>query len=667
MPPTIDLPKDGTTLARIINSHQRSEQITHGYRMMLWEMARWYLSGYRRFTVLDPINNAVQSQFMDVDGNLEYIDHSLTAALNQNAGRISSLDLRPSIARQDTNLEALRQRAVAQIIADKLVGAGPAVDRAKALYAYYLVSLGCCGLHADVMDHPTLGITGDLEVVHPREMYAFPRMHGDLAKERGLIRRHTVPLTWLKDRFGPSVTRRIQSMAVYNVRSDDFYAENYRANLPHTVPDIGTAGAVLDKEVMQVAHINQVWIHGPQDTCARYFITSGDVTFHDEDFEGRDVYCPIAFDRYMNNHTFYGVGLFDILFAVSRTAEKLVKWLVNNVTKAERYGVLLLPQGMVNERKALKNTGDEMKILHWEPDAALPNVPNPIHIQPHSSGDFPGKVAAYLDNIKRTLNPQRDLIEQKGRVDSASGLQFLDEQINKASTTAAQAVDRTWSHVYKGMVQKGAGMLSVSRRPIPVTRLTLDLAGAVIDPKAQTVSFADNPIPDLSNLLFTVKEIAPKSTVAQKQAALQMLMVKDGTGRPLVDIDAFKIYAFEQGLDVEAWLEDDRNAYLAVVYDALILFGDGVTPGGPITPTPYSASPTLQLRVLKGFMASPQFRQASKDVQDAFADYVDVLRTWLGNVLPMGVPNPDDALALMPTMNGAAPTAPSPTPAPVGG
>jgi len=650
---SIQLPRDPTTIARIIESHHVSELTQNSYRFMLWEVARWYMQGHRRFSLLDPQGRVVRSHEMDVDGNLEYVDQSLAVAINQNAGRISSLDLRPAVARQDTNLEALRQRAVAQIIADKLVGAGD--KKTKALFAYYFTCLGSCGLQADTLDHPSLGIVGDLEVVHPREVFAFPRLHGDVSKERGLMRRHTVPLSWLKDKFGTTVTRRRDKMAIYRVRAEDYYSDNYRGNLPQTSFDGSTVTPADTDDTVEVAHINQLWIHGPQDTCARYVVSSGDAVIDDRDFTGRDIYCPFAFDRYMNNHSFYGLGLFDILFATSRSAEKMVKWLVNNVVKSERYGMLLLPQGTLNERKTLKNNGDEMKTFFYEPDAALPSVPNPLQIQPYNSGDFPGKVAAYLDNVKRQLNPQRDLIEEKGRVDSATGLQFLDEQINKAITTPSQGVERIWSRVYKGMIQAGAGKMVVSTRPIQVSRLTLDLAGAVIDPKTQTVSFADNPIPDLSQLEITVREIAPRSTLAQKQAAVSMLSLKDFMGKGITDATSFKIYLFEQGLDVEAWMKDDQNAYQSIVHDALILFGDGQTPG-LITPSPYAASPDLQLRVLTAFMKSPQFRMASIEVQNSFSDYVDVLRSWMGNVLPLGVPNPDDAMALgqppMPMMNG---------------
>ncbi len=656
---SLQLPKDPTTVARIIESHHATELVQHAYRFMFWEVARWYMQGHRRFSLLDPQGRIVRSHEMDADGNLEYVDQSLAVAINQNAGRISSLDLRPSVARQDTNLEALRQRAVTQIIADKLAGGGD--KRAKSLFAYYFTCLGSCGMQADTLDHPTLGIIGDIEVVHPREVFAFPRLHGDLSKERGLMRRHTVPMSWLKDKFGSVVTRRRDKMAIYRVRVEDYYADNYRGNLPHTAYGTGTTTPTDIDDTIEVAHINQLWIHGPQDTCARYVVSCGDAVIDDRDFTGRDVYCPFSFDRYMNNHDFYGLGLFDILFATSRSAEKMVKWLVNNVVKSERYGMLLLPQGTLNERKALKNNGAEMKTFFYEPDAALASTPTPLQIQPYNTGDFPGKVAAYLDNVKRQLNPQRDLIEEKGRVDSATGLQFLDEQINKAITVPSQGVERIWSKMYKGMIQAGAGKMVVSQRPIQVSRLTLDLAGAVIDPKNQTVSFVENPIPDLSQLEITVREIAPKSTLAQKQAAVSMLTLKDFMGKGITDATSFKIYLFEQGLDIEAWMNDDRNAYQSIVHDALILFGDGQTPG-LITPSPYAASPELQLRVLTAFMKSPQFRMASVEVQNSFSDYVDVLRSWMGNVLPMGIPNPDDAMALgaPPMMNQTPSQPPSP-------
>jgi hypothetical protein len=343
---------------------------------------------------------------------------------------------------------------------------------------------------------------------------------------------------------------------------------------------------------------------------------------------------------------------------MSRQNELLLKSVINNVRDSDRYGVTVIPQGEFDEKPMLRDVGRGLRILPWRPDPMSEHF-RPFHVAPFNSGDFPGKVSNMMMGYLRELSPIGDLAAEKGRVDSAQGLSFLDERLNQAMTRPSFGIRQCFSDAYRGVgVQLTRGLAS-SPRAIPVGRLTLDLAGAVIDPRTSSVSFTSNPIPDLSRLSFSVNEVNPRSSSARKGEALDLLE------KGITDPQAFTIFAITEGIDFAMWMEEDKAAVETVIRDVLTVFGDGESPG-EVTLSPYCVKPDVQLRILSSFMARPVFRLASVEVQDALADYRDALLQLSGRVLPEAVPNPDDAAMLSqmaPAMGGMAPSSPPQGPA----
>jgi hypothetical protein len=259
----------------------------------------------------------------------------------------------------------------------------------------------------------------------------------------------------------------------------------------------------------------------------------------------------------------------------------------------------------------------------------------PMVIQPFNAGEVPGKVAQFAKSVADGLSPVQDLLAEKGRVDSASGLQFLDEQINKAMTNPTSGVQTAFGTMYRSVVAKAAGQMLVSRRALPVNKLTTELAGAVIDPDNGTVSFEQNPLPNFSQIAFTVRDTAPKSEVVRKQEAMGMLSAG------MTDPDGVKLFMMKEGIDVAMWMEEEKSAYESVVRNILLLFGDGTTTQ-QIVLTPHTSRPDIQIRVLSAFMSNPIMGVASPAVQDAFKAYREALIGFMGQTLPAMVPNPDD-------------------------
>jgi len=637
----VNLPKDPRTLGKIIDAHVSREMLKLTYRRTLWLLAWYYLNGFRRFDVFDPRTGRITPHYLDEEGNMEFQSSELLSIVDKTTARLNTMNLHPRALRQGFSLAGLRERSIAQLIADAVVSDQQLVQVQRDFNYLYAV-LGSCGITGHMVDSPTVGLTADLEVIHPKELMPFPSLGHDHTKVRGMIRQRLVPLNFLKDKYGTGkIESNIEEMNVWRWQYGHQMEESQDAPwngtgyFVSTMAQGGVRGNVEDSDTQQVAKIRETWINGERGTVSRYIVSSGDVIIDDQDLSRVEAYCPIGFARFMDNGTFHGAGLFDLMFGIVREMERLLKSLFNNIRTMDRYGVMLIPQGTINERATMREVGQGLRYLSYSKDALMGDDFKPLVIQPFNAGDVPGKVAQFAKTIIDGLSPVQDLIAEKGRVDSASGLQFLDEQINKAMTNPTSGVQTAFGTMYRAVVAKAAGQMLVSQRALPVNKLTTDLAGAMIDPDSGTVSFKNNPLPNFSQIAFTVQDTSPKSEVVRKQEALSMLQAG------LTDPDGLKLFAMKEGLDLAIWMEEEKSAYESVVRNILLLFGDG-SQTQQIVITPHTTRPDIQLRVLGAFMANPIMSVASVQVQDAFKAYRESLIGFMGQTLPAMVPNPDD-------------------------
>jgi len=640
------LPKDKFLLAKIIDQHCEREMTKLTYRRTLWILAWFYLNGFRRFDVFDPRTARVVPYYLDEDGNMEFQSTELLSIIDKTTARLNTMDLRPRALRQGFSLAGLRERSVAQLVADAVVS-DQQLEKVKREFNYLFTVLGSCGITGHMVDHPTIGLTSDLEVIHPKELLPFPSLGHDFTKARGLIRQRVVPMSFLQERFGKGVLEK-------NKEKMDAWSWEYGHDMeePADAPgngyvlnsaSTGALNGVPGSNELEVAKVRELWMDGPRGTVSRYVVTSGGVTLEDRDLSSVETYCPVGMARFMDNGTFHGAGVFDMMFGIVREMERLLKSLFNNIRDIDKYGVLVMPQGTINERAVMRDIGKGLRYVSYSKDSILGDDFKPMVIQPHNAGDVPGKVAQFAKSIIDSLSPVQDLIAEKGRVDSTSGLQFLDEQISKAMTNPTSGVQTAFGSMYKSLVAKASREMMVSDRALPVNKLTLDLAGAVIDPEDGTVSFKKNPIPNFSQISFTVKDTSPRSEVVRKQEAMSMLQAG------LTDPEGVKLFALKEGLDLAVWMDEEKSAYESVIRNILLLYGDGTTTQ-QIVLTPHTCRPDLQLRVLSSFMANPIMSLSSPAVQDAFKGYRESLISFMGQSLPAMVPNPDDVANVNPDM-----------------
>ncbi len=649
----VGLPTDKDALAQLIDVHCRRERIKNVIRFTMYKLAHAYMAGARSFRQLNLETGEVMSEWTDSEGNIEFRSSDLLHAFNQIASQLSGGDLRPKVEATGQTLASVRSSATARVIADALFGEQE-VQRAGRDFAWLLTMLGSCGITSDVRDHsaPGIGLTGDLEIVHPRELFPFPTVDEDYTKAFGMVRERPVSMGTLKDIYG---TRKInaQSSKMFweqRVIGEAPQGDNLSgvpAGISMKVADDGGSFNEGDETKEGYAIVRELWLGGPRGTCGRYIVTSGLATLSDEDYEGVEKYCPIGRARFLDNGTWYGAGGFDLLFSISRELERLVKSLFNNIRDTDRYGCVILPQGVYNEKTTMKDMGRGLRGLFVETDALGGEGFKPFVMQPWNSGDMPGKVAAFAQQYLGSLNPIRDILREKGRVDSASGLAFLDESSRRALTNPTQAMEMAFGDCYRSAVGTATTLLVDSQRALPIDSLDLNLAGAVIDWKNNKVSFASNPIPTLSRLKFSIREANPKSEVAQVQFGLQM--VKDQQ----IPMEKFIIEAVEKGWDLPFWMGDMKAAVAVVIRNILTLYNDGVTPGVMVT-TPDLSRADIQLAILSAFMSDTPMQVASVDVQDEFIRYKQKLTQWTGRVLPEQLPyNPDDLASVQQGVLGA--------------
>lgn len=643
---TPSLPKNPDKLVAAIRQHVAREETRLCYWRTKLLLAWYYLQGVRKFTVFNENTGQVLGTYTDDDGNLELQTQELAAMCNEVAGRIASIDIRPLVRRTNLSLEAIRSRANGQIILNSVVPEDHARDQHRA-FSWLFATLGSAGLSGEVLDHPTIGLCAGVEVVHPLELMPFPSLGQDTTRQRGILRNRMVPLSWLKEKLDRRFTDSlISKMDVYERSYGEEMSINSTSQGGRTVIINGRPGGGGTPDspdtTMMGARIEETWLYGDRGTCSRYILTSGEAVLQDIDLRDREVYPSLVHGRFMENGTFHGMGVFDMVFPYARAHERLLKSLFNNAHDIDRYGLVVLPSSQMNSKAVLQDIGKGLKAVLWEPDAMTEGF-RPFAMSPATGGDMPGKVAAYTKQLMREINPVQDLLKEKGRVDSAQGLQFLDEQINRALTNPTSGVQAVYSGLYRSIAQQAIRALTMEPRTLPVTELTIDLLGAVIDPETNDVSFKENPIPGLSRLSFGVRDLSPRSEVALKQEAMNMAAMKMKMGMP--DWDGFVLYALQKGLDFAMWADEDRAAYESVVRNILLLYGDGENPGQIIV-TPETSKPQLQLRVLGAVMGDTRMALASPAVVDAFKAYRDTLLSYSGMVLPAAVPNPDDLAML---------------------
>ncbi len=648
---SVGLPKNKDALVQTINNHFDREFQRMQTNLTMMRVIWHYLAGARNFKVIDLQNGMVKADIYDDEGKIDFQSSDLLRAIDKVVGYMKSYDLSNKVTGEGHSLSAIKDSAVGQAISDAAFSTAD-IERANDEFLNIYAAYGSCGIMAHVDSNPAsgLGLTADIEVVHPSELVPFPSPGMDLSKVTGIGRQYFVPLEVLVAKLGSKVNGWVKDMYAFRVEpGEDVKALHSGEQGAWWTSEslTASAGAPATSETSVVyVRLRELWLDGPRGTCSRKICVSGDKLIQDLNFEDIVAYRPVGFARFINNGTFHGAGMFHVLFGVARNLERLNKSVFQQVTDMEQFGCLVLPQGGFNVNATLKTIGKGLKVLPWEPDP-MDGGQKPFMIQPVNVGDSNTRTAVYAQQYFNSINPIVDIIKEKGRVDSGSGLSFLQEQVDRAMTNPTWGVIKAYGEMYKSALAAASKVLVEQPGSLPVTRLTLELAGAKIDWETNTVMFPQNPLPSIARLVCRPKLAQQRSRAQRKAESIEYLKLG------ISDPTRFFIKSIEESWDLPMWMDDYENAYKSFVRNALTLYNDGATPG-MLVENPAFVKPELQAMLCKAFLASPKIAVASVKVQKAFIEYYNFLVQQSGRTLPDGLPyNPDDLAALLVGAQGA--------------
>jgi hypothetical protein len=350
--------------------------------------------------------------------------------------------------------------------------------------------------------------------------------------------------------------------------------------------------------------------------------------------------CPISMERFLDDNTWYGQGPGHLLLHANREAELLLSRLFENVREIEQSSVLVMPRDTVDYRNGLHNIGKGMKLLQAEIDPSLDTF-KPFLIQPHNSGDFPGKVAEFANRMMIDIVPLSPMAygEAPGRVDSASGLQFIDQQSKIRFTSAYNAIERLFGNAHRYVTMKTSEEMADQGMGMKLVKMSEDMVGLVFDPETGEFMARNNVTPDPRGLDFKIIMDEPTYKLSLKREAIEMFNLNP-------DLIGLILFCLKNGLDLAMYTGMEEAAYRKAVFNLLVMFGDGETPGR-IKDNVQNYMPDIQIRVMNTFMAGPEFVYASAAVQTEFNNYVNDLKMASGGKLPPGLPNPDDLAMVM--------------------
>lgn len=634
------LPKKAENRAKLIRNHVYREWNRNAYWRALNMLAMYYCMGFRHFNVFDPTSGEVRPTFFNSeDDGLEYFSSTLLYEIQEIVGQMSSLDLMPNVERIGNTMSGMREKGVAQALLDSIADKNQ-LEQIKKDWGYKAATYGLVGINGSVYDRPVAGLSADLEVVDSEELMPFPSVGKNPSSARGMVRTRFVPLSWLKEIYGSrKINAAVESKKLlrYQIENGDPLDSRIAATDAHN--GLGGGGGIRlgdTADRMEVVRVSELWILTPAGTVSEYCVTSGDYEFEYRDYRQASVYPTLSIERFYENGSWYGTSHFFMRYGSQRAAERMLNKLFKNARQLDRYQLTVLPQGDYNEDSAFTDYGEGLRFLKVRPDPLSDNF-RPFNIPPPNSGDQPLNAVAAAQAEGERINPIPNLVEQKGRIDSATGLEALEASASKAITNPEQSMIRAFSATWRTLCQQMVTRLVDIPQPFPVKKVTLDLLGVRID-KDDKVSFEDNPLPNISTLDFSVQHNKTSNTPLVKAEA------KEALGQGLMSPDEYKMFLLKSNVDVALWMEPHRSIYHRAVRNIITLYGDGETPG-QIVATGDTTRPDLEMMVLDTIIYGEAMQQASVEVQNEFMAYKRYLEEAQQFALPPGVPGFEELIA----------------------
>jgi hypothetical protein len=657
----LELPTDKRDLADALDSELIMSEQEAGIHTTTHKIVDAYLSGVRKFRILDRWSGNLSIAFENSRGDLEMRYEEINRLYLAEVGRYLKMDINPTAAKKGEGLDAVRKAAIGNATLGALAAPLP-LDSIKRQAVVPFIKHGTVGLNhieTGMPDMPDM-----VEIVPARQLRGMPAWVDGTGNLHGIARKRWVPLGWLVARmkkiFGKKM--RLDRME-QDLRARDVpYGGHPPDELPHGASGSGEGltwnvqkrdliGLNVDgsykhmdkllgprKDVRSYVPLEEIYIF--DDTgqfMARYIIKVGDVIFHDENFEEQGVrmLCPLHVARHTDIGKMFARGFVAPLMPINDQIEKMIKSVFKNIAELDMYGTLMVPGGSGIDLKNWK-TGPRPKIESFNPDPLNPSI-MPFPIQPANTGLLPARLVEFAGDLMVKLSGQGSIFqgETSGRVDSAAGLGFLFNTGNIALGLPANGLGDAFKGIFERILQTAKERMGPGQ-VIHIATIDDAIAGIVIDQQTGQMRLAENPIPDPWLIAIDVKDRQPKDREIRKQELKEMF------GMGLVDPMRFWVTVMEENLDIPGAPREILETWRKATWQIIMLFRDGQTPGNIDTGL-HTQNPDVQLVKVQEFMNKIEFSLASEAVRKSFETWKEDLEILSGQRFPVGLSSPEEA------------------------
>jgi hypothetical protein len=630
----IVLPEDSNAAAQVIRRNcDRMDPFLTMYRLNA-QIATYYAAGYRVFDQVNPMTGTLQARFTEAEDDRHVHplgEGNLLYQVQQIMGFLGSMNTSPVATSTIKTLEAIRQQGAANAILGSLYRP-QAYEHVMTELDYNYSYLGFGAVHVGVEEHVAMGLYTEFDVVHPFEVMPFPFLKPGFTVPEGVCRRRLLTRESLVEVYGERAVKMLEDThehSSFTIPIGDSLDLDLSGTTLSNYGQVYNFGSRQPSDVdLEAFEIIETWIYGPMGTVDRMLVTCGDVALEDKDFSDTETYCPLVYRRCYENGTFWGAGHFTMAFGSSRRAELLRKSVFRSLINQESWPIVILPQGQVNERTAMGKLADGgLRYMKVGYDIGIDRPPTPMVVGPVSQSPGTAQLAQYLEMTAAQVNPVPDLSQDKGRVDSAQGLQYLDQESKRSITTIMRGKRQLLGDAFRVCAQRAVATLMEAPRRIPVPNLTLDLVGTSIDPETMEIGFENNPLPNIGRLKFEILEGHTNQGIGAKLEGLQLVQGQ------MQSFEQFQLFCVKNNIDLAMDMSEIRQAYNNAIMNILLIYNDGQE-SQQVAINTNSVRADVELLVLNPFLATREFLNASIDVQEALLQYQNILMTQLNVLLP---------------------------------
>jgi len=567
----IQLPKSSADRMAVLDRMASAAEQYANIHKCRWLIDHYWMMGYRdlRINYATGQVDARLSNREDSSGQLQVLYEDAVVKLQSEMGRLLRMDIRPATHRRGFGLSALQKASAGRAILDYLTAAVN-WEQLKLAKVYHNCMFGMSGTSVwtklsqaglppveegenTIILDPKVA----LEVVPPWQLYPIPHNPTSSTEVEGVRRARWVPLDWAKDRRELSISSDEEKMRVREA------AYGFKPNgvtgisVGPLSPSINPMGPETDfsgsrskgrkgvtKTETKYVLLEEFFLFRDEPEQLRsYTVKIGDHEALHEDYTDSGVYMPIGRSTYHPIGGFYGRSFVEILIPMNAAMERMASNLFQNIEDLDLFGALLVPQMWGISKREFLDRRTKRKVLFYQPDLTLPEA-KADRIQPANMGDAPGKTLAFANSLMDRLANQSDLLrgDAPGRVDSQTGLSFLQETSQIPLSVPAGSIAGDFSQVYRVLLSR-APVLLKGRNSVPLLGLDDSIVGLKVMPNSGEIQLDPRNFPAPFEVDVDIRDKLPVLPAVREEK------LKESLKLGLITPDDFRFTVWKENLD----------------------------------------------------------------------------------------------------------------------